>query len=339
MAQGAITQEDRQNIDAGRRPRGRLRALINRQELPALALLLLTFTILALQSENFLSTLNLLNVARGVAWFAVAGFGASMVILIGGIDFSVSAVMALAGMLCALALRAGSPIPVAVAVGLISGAAVGVINGSLVGLVGLPPFIITLGTMGLARSLAFGLTNGAPVRDLPPAFRTLGQAELHLGIVQVPLPLLIMVALAIFISLLLNRTVLGRYIYTLGRDEDVLRQAGVSTRRLKVLVYTLSGVLAACAGIMMTAWLGVAAPTAAEGYELNIIAAAVIGGTSLFGGEGSLIGVMLGAMLMQVLRNGLVLVGVPAYWQSGALGALILAVVLIDLWRRRRLTR
>lgn len=315
------------------------RVLRSRQELVILALLLLVTAALTFQSENFLSATNLLNVARGVAWFAVAGFGASMVILVGGIDLSVSAVMALAGMICALGLRAGLPVPLAVAAGLLSGLSVGLLNGALVGLVGLPPFIITLGTMGLARSLTFGLTGGAPVRELPPTFRALGQADLQLGPLLLPLPLVAMALLALLVTLLLQRTVLGRYIYTLGRDEAVLRLAGVPTPRLKLTVYALSGLLAACAGVMMTAWLGVAAPTAAEGYELDIIAAAVIGGTSLFGGEGSIIGVVLGAMLMQVLRNGLVLLGVASYWQSGALGAMILAVVLIDYWRRRRLSR
>jgi ribose transport system permease protein len=311
--------------------------LTARHELMLLMLLVLVIAALTLQSERFLSPTNLLNVARGVAWFAVAALGVSMVILVGGIDLSVGAVMALAGMVCALMLHTGVPLPIAVGAGLLSGVAVGLTNGALVGLIGLPPFIVTLGTMGLARSLTFGLTGGAPVRDLPATFRALGQSDLQLGPLALPLPLLAMAAVALVVSLLLNRTVLGRYIYTLGRDEEVLRLTGVPTERVKLVVYTLSGLLAASAGIIMTAWLGVAAPTAAEGYELEIIAAAVIGGTSFFGGEGSVLGVVLGAMLMQVLRNGLVLMGLPAYLQSGALGAMLLIVVVIDYWRRRRL--
>jgi ribose transport system permease protein len=132
---------------------------------------------------------------------------------------------------------------------------------------------------------------------------------------------------------------LGRYIYVISRDERALQLAGVRTEYIKVVVYTLSGLLAACAGIIMTAWLGVAAPTAAEDYELDIIAAAVIGGTSLFGGEGSVLGVALGALLMQLVRTGMVLFGFPTYWQVGAIGTMILAVVLIDYWRRRRLVQ
>lgn len=315
----------------------RWRALAGRQELIISALLLLVIAALGLQSENFLTVSNLLNIMRGVSWFAVAAFGVSMVILIGGIDLSSAAVMALAGLASALAMQAGLSLPVAVALGLLSGALVGLCNGALVGLFNLPPFIVTLGMMGLVRGITFGLSGGRPVRDLPPEFRALGQSDLWIGPVPVPVPLLTMALLALITAFLLNFTVLGRYIYALSRDEDALRMAGVRTERIKVTVYTLSGLLAACGGVIMTAWLGVAAPTAAEDYELDIIAAAVIGGTSLFGGEGSIFGVVLGALLMQLVRTGMVLLGFPTYWQVGAIGTMILAVVLIDYWRRRRL--
>jgi ribose transport system permease protein len=322
---------------AGGRLRALLRALAGRQELVILGMLGLAALTLSLLSENFLQPTNLLNLARGVSWFAVAALGVGMVILIGGIDLSVGAVMALAGLSCALALRAGLPPPLAIGVGLLSGAAVGLLNGVLVARFSLPSFIVTLGTMGVARGLALGLTNGAPIRDLPASFRGLGQSDLVIGPLTLPVSLLLMVGIAGLVALLLGRTVLGRYIYTLARDEQVLRLAGVATGRIKMIVYTLSGLLAACSGIMMTAWLGVAAPTAAEGYELDIIAAAVIGGTSLFGGEGSALGVVLGTLLMLMVRNGMVLLGLPAYWQIGAIGAMILAVVLVDYLRRRRL--
>lgn len=304
-----------------------------------LALVLLVGAGLSLLSANFYQPTNLLNLARGASWFAVAALGVSMVIVIGGIDLSVGAVMALAGLVCAVGLRAGLPLPLAVGAGLAAGAAVGLVNGTLVARLNLPPFIVTLGMMGVARGLTYGLTNGAPIRDLPPQFRALGQSDVQLGPLTLPASLLAMALLAGLVALLLERTVLGRYIYTLGRDEQALRLAGVPTEQIKTAVYTLSGLLAACGGIMMTAWLGVAAPTAAEGYELDIIAAAVIGGASLFGGEGGVVGVVLGTLLMLMVRNGMVLLGFPAYWQIGAIGAMILVVVLIDYLRRRRLTR
>jgi ribose transport system permease protein len=318
-----------------RRPR--LRTLAGRQELVILGLLLLVGVTLSLQSENFLQPTNLLNLARGVSWFAVAALGVSLVILVGGIDLSVGAVMALAGLVCAICLRAGAPIPLGILAGLLSGMGVGTVNGLLVGRFGLPPFIVTLGTMGVARGLTLTLTGGAPIRELPPGFRTLGQGDVQLGSLVVPASLGAMALIALLVALLLGRTVLGRYVYTLGRDEEALRLAGVPTAQIKATVYVLSSLLAACGGIIMTAWLGVAAPTAAEGYELDIIAAAVIGGTSLLGGEGSVLGVLLGTLLMLMVRNGMVLLGLPAYLQIGAIGAIILAAVLIDYVRRRQL--
>jgi ribose transport system permease protein len=319
------------------RLRAGLRVLAGRQELVILAMLGLATLTLSLLSENFYQPTNLLNLARGVSWFAVAALGVGMVILIGGIDLSVGAVMALAGLVCALALRAGWPLVPAIGAGLLSGAAVGLLNGVLVARFSLPPFIVTLGTMGVARGLTLGLTNGAPIRDLPASFRALGQYDLLIGPLSVPVSLLMMIMLAGLVALLLGRTVMGRYIYSLAHDEPALRLAGVATGQIKAIVYMLSGLLAACSGMMMTAWLGVAAPTAADGYELDIIAAAVIGGASLFGGEGSVLGVVLGTLLMLMVRNGMVLLGLPAYWQIGAIGAMILAVVLVDHLRRRRI--
>ncbi len=324
---------------SSRVPRPPWRTLAGRQELVILTFLALAALVLSFLNPRFYQATNLLNLARGVSWFAVAALGVSMVILVGGIDLSVGAVMALAGLLCALALRAALPLPLAIAAGLLGGLAVGLLNGLLVGLLGLPPFIVTLGTMGLARGITLGLTDGAPIRDLPASFRSLGQSNLQLGPLTLPLSLLLMAGLAMLVSLLLERTVLGRYIYTLGRDAQALRLVGVPTERITITVYALSGVLAACSGMLLTAWLGVAAPTAAEGYELEIIAAAVIGGTSLFGGEGSVLGVVLGTALLLVVRNGMILLGLPAYWQTGAIGGMILTVVLIDYLRRRRLSR
>jgi ribose transport system permease protein len=316
----------------------RWRLLVARQELVILALLVLVSAGLSTQTENFFAATNLLNLARNVSWFAVAAFGVGIVILIGGIDLSSGAVMALAGLVSALLLQQGLPIWLAVPVGLLGGALVGLCNGVLVGVFNTPPFIVTLGMMGLVRGLTFGLSGGHPVRDLPFVFRALGQNDVWFGPLLIPLPLLAMLGVALLMGLMLRSTVLGRYIYTLGRDERALRVAGVRTERIKVAVYTFSGLLAACGGVIMTAWLGVAAPTAAEDYELDIIAAAVIGGTSLFGGEGSVFGVVLGALLMQVVRTGMVLLGFPTYLQVGAIGMMIMLVVLIDNFRRRRLS-
>jgi ribose transport system permease protein len=312
------------------------RILIGRHEFVVFFLLLAIATFLSLWTDTFFTTNNLLNVSRAFSWIAIAAFGESMVIIIGGIDLSVGAVMALAGLISTLGMQAGLPVPLAIAAGLLTGGAVGWVNGTMVGHVGLPPFIVTLGTMSIARGITFILTGGWPVRNLPPTFRMLGQHDLPLGPWFVSLPAVLMLGLAVMVGFLLGQTVLGRYIYTLDSSEPALVASGINVTQIKVLVYTLCGLLTAVGGLLMTARLGVAAPTAAVGYELDIIAAAVIGGTSLFGGEGSVLGVLLGAAIMQVSRNGLVLLGFPAYWQTVAIGTMILLAILLDYWRRQR---
>ncbi|MGC9399690.1 MAG: ABC transporter permease [Anaerolineae bacterium] len=312
---------------------------VNRREVLGLGLLLLLGGFLAWRTETFFGWTNISNILRAFSWIAIAAFGEGMIIIIGGIDLSVGAVMALSGLTSALSLDLGLPVFFAILVGLLTGALVGWINGLLVGHLNLPPFMVTLGTMSIARGLIFGLTGGWPVRTLPPEFRAFGQNSLNLGIFALPVPVLIMLGLALLMELLLTQTVLGRYIYTLGHNEEALRVVDVSVRQIKVLVYTLGGLLTAVGGLLMTARLGVAVPTAATGYELNIIAAAVIGGASLFGGEGNVRGILLGAIIMQVMQNGLVLLGFPAYWQTLAIGIMILLFILLDHWRRQHRSR
>ncbi len=315
--------------------RGLWHLLLGRHELVVFVLLVVIGAFLSLRTDTFLTWNNLSNISRAFSWIAIAAFGESMTIIIGGIDLSVGAVMALAGLITARCLAAELPVSLAIAAGLLTGGLVGWVNGLLVGRVGLPPFIVTLGTMSIARGITFGLTGGWPVRNLPHGFRLLGQHDLALGSVSLPLPFVFMLGLAVLVSLMMDWTVLGNYIYALANSERALLTSGVNVVRIKVLVYTLCGVLTAMGGLLMTARLGVAAPMAAIGYELDIIAAAVIGGTSLFGGEGSVLGVLLGAAVMQMLRNGLVLLGLSAYWQTAVLGTMILAFILLDHWRRQ----
>ncbi len=312
------------------------RNLIRRQEFGVSLLLIAIIIFLTFQTSTFLTPVNLFNVARNFSWIAIAALGESLVIIIGGIDLSVGAVMALAGLITALSLQNGTAMPWAVLTGLGAGCLVGLVNGMLIGRVRLPAFVVTLGTLSLTRGVVSGLAGGWPVRDLPLSFRLLGQGDLPLGSWGLPVPVIAMVALAVIVLLLVNKTVVGRYIYALGSSERALIVSGIDPRRIQVLVYTLCSLLAALGGLVMTARLGVAAPTAATGYELDIIAAAVIGGASLSGGEGSVWGVVLGAAFIQFLRNGLVLLGFPAYWQGAAIGALILIALLVDHWRQRQ---
>ncbi len=309
---------------------------LNRHDYGALVVFIAVAAFLSLQSDSFLTNQNLSNIARNFSPIAIIALGQSMVIIIGGIDLSVGATLALAGLITARCTEIGLSVPLAVGAGLLVGLVVGLINGLAVARVRLPAFIVTLGTMSIARGIAYGLTRGWSVTNMPESFLFLGQRDLSIGPWSVPLALLLVLAIALVVNLFLNRTVVGRHIYALSSGERALLASGVDVLRLKELVYTLCGLLAAAGGLLMTARLGVAAPAAAIGYEVDVVAAAVIGGTSMFGGVGTTLGVLLGAAITQMLYNGLVLLGFPGYWQTVTIGAMILAAVLLDYWRRRR---
>jgi ribose transport system permease protein len=311
------------------------RRIFGQQEIGILAIFLLWCAFLSLATDTFLTSTNVFNMLRAFSWIAIAAFGECLVILTAGIDLSVGSNMALSGLAAALLLTAGMPVPVALGGGMLTGSLVGVINGVLVTRFRLPAFIATLGTLSIARGITFGATAGWPVRGLPKAFNLIGQHDVPIGSWGVPLPFIVMAVLAVLVSLFLSRTVRGRHIYAVGGNEEASRLSGIDPNWIKMLVYTSCGLLAAVGGILMTARLGVAAPTAATGYELDIIAACVIGGVSLFGGEGTILGVLIGAALMQTIRTGLNLLGFPTYWQPAAIGAVIIIAIMFDQWRKR----
>lgn len=307
-----------------------------RQDVILATVLVLLIVILSFSTQTFLTRNNWLNLMRNFAWIALAALGQSIVIITGGIDLSVGAVMALASVVTAFALTGGLPVSLSITLGLAVGAFIGLVNGFFIAKVRLPAFITTLITMSISRGMIFGLTQGWPVRDLPASFRALG-FDFVLGHFLIPVSLVIALVLALLVAFVMNNTVLGTYIFALGNSERAVVVAGVDHIRVKTLVYVMSGVLASVSGLLLTARLGVAAPTAAEGYELSIIAAAVIGGASLFGGEGGVIGVLLGAAFIQVLNNALVLLGIAAHWQTAALGVAALVALLADYFRRRKI--
>lgn len=291
---------------------------------------------LSLLTQTFLTANNIFNVLRAFSWIAIASFGQSTVIIGGGIDLSAGSNMAFAGIVTAMFLVAGYSVVLSVLAGLAITLGIGFLNGIMVSKTKLPPFIATLGTMSIVRGFCYGMTQGWPIRNLPRSFMVLGQMDVKIFAWQVPLPALVMIGLAILCAILLEKTRLGYHIYAVGGNEYAASLAGINTGRVKNVAFTLSGLFAGIGGLLMTARLGVAAPTAAQGYELDIIAAAVIGGISLTGGEGSVWGALIGAAIMQILRNALVLVGFPAYWQSAAIGAVIIGAVMIDMYRKRR---
>lgn len=311
------------------------RRIVSKQEFGVFLILLLLAGGLSVYTDTFLTSTNIFNILRAFSWIAISAFGQCMVIITGGIDLSVGSVMGLAGLVTGMLLVRGVSVPVAVIAGLLVGLIVGLLNGLMITAGKLPPFIATLGSLLMARGLCYGLSGGWPVRDLPLAFRNLGQYDLPIAGLGVPLPLIFMLILAVMTSAFLSRTVWGYRIYALGGNETATALSGINTNRIKLMVYSLCGLLTAIGGVLMTARLGVAAPTAAQGYELDVIAAAVVGGTSLKGGEGTILGVLIGAAIMQVLRNGLVLMGVSAYWLQAVQGLVIVVAIMLDQLRKR----
>ncbi|HEX6508577.1 MAG TPA: ABC transporter permease [Chloroflexota bacterium] len=278
----------------------------------------------------FLTQDNILTVAQQFSYVGIAALGGAMVIMTRGIDLSVGANMALSGLVTADVMSRGVSAGVGVLTGLGVGLGVGLINGFLITGIGLQPFIATLGMLSVVRGAALARSQGFTLYP-PTSFTVYGQGKIG----PFPNPVIIMLVLAAILSIFLANTALGRHIYAVGGNENASRLLGIKTNRVKVFVYAAAGVLGAIGGILLMSFLGSADPGAATGYELDVIAACVIGGVSLFGGEGSLIGVIVGAALIEEIRNGLVLENVPGYWETLVIGIVILAAMTVDQGRRR----
>jgi ribose transport system permease protein len=301
-----------------------------------LILIVLIIALGATAREKFLNPNTIFNMVRNFSWIAVAGFGELLVIIIAGIDLTPGSTMAFAGLISAMMLVRDIPVPAAVIGGLAGGLLVGMVNGLLVSKGRLPAFIATLGMMSVVRGLVYGVTHGQPVMGLPVGFMEIGRIDIPILGLKVPLPVILMLLIALLVHIFLSRTVWGYRIYALGGNEQSTRLSGVNTNRMKLLVFTLAGLLMATGGILMTARLGVAMPNAASGYELDVIAAVFIGGASTSGGSGTILGVLIGAAIMQVLRTGMVLLGIDPYWQTAAIGLIIVISLMIDQLRRRQ---
>jgi ribose transport system permease protein len=302
------------------------------RELGTLAGLLALCVGLWVATPHFATVSNLVNVVEQSAIIGLVAAGMTFVIISGGIDLSVGSVVALSGIAFGTAVRAGVPPAAAAGLALATGLACGVVNGALITLGRLPPFIATLGMMSVARGTALMLAGGRPISGFSESFRVLATGHL-LG---VPLPVVLMLAVYALAHLALTRTVLGRYTYAIGGNEEAAVLAGVNVRAYKTAVYGVSGLLSATTALLLVARLNSAQPIAGIMYELDAIAAVVIGGASLLGGSGSVIGTLIGALIMSVLRNGLNLLGVSSYVQQVAIGIVIVVAVLIDMALRRR---
>lgn len=296
-----------------------------------LALLFVGFLI-SLATPYFLTTNNLMGVFRAFSLTAIMSIGMVMVIITGGIDLSVGSAMGLASLVTALSFQAGLPTGVAIAAGLSTGLAFGLTNGVLITVIGLPPFIATLGTLSIGRGMMYMITHGVPVTpDTPEIFSALGQG--YLG--PVPVPVVIMLVLMVVFAIIMRRTRFGRHVYATGGNERAARLSGVKVNRIKLMVYVLSSTIASLAGVIGFSRYLSAEPASGFGSELDVIAAAAIGGASLAGGIGSVSGAVIGAALVGVIANGVVLLNINTYAQQAITGGVILIAVSLDVLRNK----
>jgi ribose transport system permease protein len=319
---------------AGRLPfRGIKLGTISQTLGPLVSLVILSLLIWS-QQDVFMTSGNWLNIARQASFNAILGIGMTFVILTGGVDLSVGSMVAVSSVVGGLLIfnQGWSMWPVVLAM-ILAGGLCGLANGLIITLGRIPPFIVTLGTMQVFRGVALQLTNGQPIFDITkvqPDFDIWGTRNFA----GVPSPVIITAVVFVIGFLILRYTRLGLYTYSIGGNEQATRFSGVNINRYKLSVYTLMGLAAGIAGVMLTSRLNSAQPSVASGAELDAIAAVVIGGTSLFGGEGTIVGTIIGALLMAVIRNGLTLMHVTAFYQQIVIGAVIILAVLIDRLRR-----
>jgi ribose transport system permease protein len=295
-----------------------------------LGLVLLSVT-LSILTPHFLTTDNLLSIALQTAIIAILALGQVYVIISGGIDLSVGSILALSGVISAQLLVSGWPTALSIVAGVLAGALLGFINGLVITKGKLPPFIVTLGMMGVARGLSLVLTDGLPVSGLPETFTKLGNERIF----YIPIPVIFLIVVTIISAFILSRTIFGRYVYSIGSNEESAQLSGINVNFHKLMIYVVCGLLSGLAGVLLTARLVSAQPTAGTGYELDAIAAVVIGGASLMGGVGTVGGTIIGAFIMGVLRNGLNLLNVTPFWQQIAIGVVIVLAVYLDQMRRK----
>ena len=307
-----------------------LRSSVRLESLLVLAILIVALSIL---SPYFLSVSNFLNILLATSVIGVLGFGATFVIAAAGIDLSLGSVLALSGVVGALSANAlNAPWPIAIVICLAVGALCGLINGVLNAKVGIPAFIVTLGMLGVARGLGLVLTNGQPVYGMPDPIVFLGQGRPW----GIPMPVFIFLAVAAIAHFVLAFTRFGKYAQVIGDNETAARAMGIRVERHRAALYVVSGTLAGLAGLLFLARVNSGDPTAGLNYELTAITAAILGGTNLFGGRASVLGTLIGALVMGVLQNGLNLLAVSSFYQQMAIGAVLVLAVWLDQVNRTR---
>ena len=295
-----------------------------------LVVLLALVAVMALVAPNFLSISNGVNVARSISINAILAAGMTLIILTGGIDLSVGSILAVSGVAGVLLHVSGTPAILAMIGGIVVGAIAGAINGSLIAGLALPAFIVTLGSMTYLRGMSYSLLDGMPLIANDLSYRGIGNGYVAL----IPTPVIVMIVVYAVLWFILERTTFGRHVYAVGGNPEAARLAGIKVKRILLWVYTLGGATAGLGGIIFSARVLSAQPTAGTSYELDAIAAVVLGGTSLAGGRGRILGTLIGALIIGVLTNGLILMNVPFFYQLIVKGFVIILAIALDGMRR-----
>ena len=305
------------------------------QQLLAFASLIVIFAFFSIASSSFFSYGNVTNILFSTVVIGTLALGTTFVIISGGIDLSIGTGMSLCAVMSGVFIvNMGMPVALGVLMAILFGGLIGFVNGFNVAVLGLPPFIATLAMMLVAQGLALVISKSAPIYfSDDPGFIKISTGNL-LG-VDIPNAVLVLLVAAVVAVVLLNRTVLGRYNYSIGSNEEATALSGINVRAWKITIYTLAGLFIGLAGVMISARLGSAQPATGAGYELQAIAAVVIGGTSLAGGKGSVVGTVIGALIISVLNNGLQIMSIPQEWQNVVLGLVILVAVYADMARKK----
>src|SRR5450830_1487449 len=301
--------------------------IVKQRESAIFLALLIMMAVIQIMAPNFLSGSNIYLVSRQIALVAIVAIGELFVILTGGIDLSVGAIMGLAGVASAGAMVAGVNPWLAILFGMV----IGVFNGWLVSYVLIPPFIITLGAQGIARGTILIVTKGWPITNIPKSILFIAQGDL----LRIPVPVWIMLVVAVIAQMVLTKTSFGRRIYAIGGNETATFLSGVNVKKIKFFLYVIAAFTASIVGIILVARFESAQADAGTGWEMNAIASAVIGGTSLAGGAGSVLGCLIGACIIGILANGLVLMRVSSYWQTAIIGVVIVLAAVLDHFRKK----
>ena len=308
----------------------------------AFASLILLVVVFSIASENFMQTSNIIAILQATSVNGVLAVAATVVIITGGIDLSVGTLMTFCAVIAGVVLTYwGMPLPLGILAAILAGALCGCTSGTFIAKMKIPPFIATLGMMLILKGLSLVISGTRPIYfNDTPGFTQISQGSIvGYFVPAVPLPngVLILFLVAIVVAFVLSKTALGRYTFALGSNEEAVRLSGVNTDRWKIAVYTLAGSICGIAGLLIASRLNSAQPALGQGYELDAIAAVVIGGTSLSGGRGTVLGTLIGALIMSVLLNGLRILSVAQEWQTVVTGSIIILAVYIDMLRRKRM--